>query len=53
MDPEPTKNRTHLLYIDLDLALETNLVGFHGFEFKPSQESNLTSFKDFITRSSF
>jgi hypothetical protein len=53
MDLKPTKNRTHLLYIDLDLALESNLVGFHGFEFKPDQESDLTSFKDFITWSSF
>jgi hypothetical protein len=53
MDLKPTKNRTHLLYIDIDLALEWDLVGFHGFDFKPGQELDLTSFKDFITRSSF
>jgi hypothetical protein len=53
MDLKPTKNQTHLLYIDLDLALESNLMGFHGFEFKLNEELDLTSFKDFITWSSF
>jgi hypothetical protein len=53
MDLKPTKNWTHLLYIDIDLALELDLVGFHGFDFKPGQELNLTSFKDFITRFGF
>ncbi len=53
MDLKPTTNWTHLLYIDIDLALKWNLVGFHGFDFKLGQELDLTSFKDFITRSSF